>query len=553
MSRVLAPGVRVHLSQLTSAAGRWAERRAIAIIVAAALVLRVVAVIFRGPSAMDWDGANFIRTAQNLLAGHGYIGLRGSINVVHAPLYPLLIAALTFVTRNAEESALILAIATGVLFPVVIYVLAKRVFDEKTGIIAAIIVAFHPIMIGLSLQLLADQLAFVLEFAGLAVFFRWLERKRASDLVITGGLIGLAYLARPEAIIDIAIACAALIALGWRDWRRTAGSLLWLCVPFALLMAPYVAFLTNATGHFLWEGKSPVNYAIGVRIAGGMNYIDAADGLGPGGTEAGAELGEGYFVTSRNEPRPSIADRVRFAVRVAPSHIVEIARTLLSFHYGTPLALILAVIGVVSGLRGARAVACAILLASAVGKFVALLSVAHFWERYAAPFAPYMSVFIAAGIVVCASALVRRRTALGRPALRTAAYGLALVALLGAYAATLRDIRSQNEDSRPLAAAGRWIAANDPSARTIMAVTPLVAYYAGDVWNALPAATSANAATYVRKKAPDLVVLEPRDADRTYLAQWRQSGIPGGAQLIYQSPGDPANAIQVYRLSSKPA
>jgi 4-amino-4-deoxy-L-arabinose transferase-like glycosyltransferase len=548
MSRVLALGARIQVARIASAAGSWAERRNVAVIAAVALLLRFAALIVRGPSAMDWDGANFIRTAQNLLAGHGYDGIRGTINVVHAPLYPLLIAALTVVTRNAEESALILSIAAGALFPVVIYILAKRAFDERTGIIAAIIVAIHPVMIGLSLQLLADQLAFVLEFAGLAVFLRWLDRKRMPDLAITGALVGLAYLARPEAIIDIVVAAAALIALGWRNWRRTAGSLLWLCVPFVLLMAPYVAFLTNATGHLMWEGKSPVNYAIGVRIKGGMNYIEAANGLAPGETEAGAELGDGYFFTHRNEPRASVTDRVRFAVQVVPTHAAQLARTLVSLHYGTPIALMLAVIGIVSGLRSGRAVGCTILLAGGLGKFVALLSVAHFWDRYAAPFAPYMSIFAAAGIVVCSAALVRRWPALTRPPFRTFAYALVAVALLGTYAVTLRDLRAQTEDSRPLAAAGNWIAANDPSARTIMAVTPLVAYYAGIVWNALPSATSAEAAKYVRKKAPDLIVLEPHDADRSYLPDWRRSGIPGGATLVYESPGDPARAIQVYRL-----
>ncbi len=551
MSSTAEPLTRSNPSREASSARALRVDVRIIGIVVAALILRIGAFIFRGPSAMDWDGSNFIRTAQSLLAGHGYIGIRGTINIVHAPLYPLLIAALTVLTRNAEESALIISLVAGAIFPAIVYLVAKRAFNERTGIIAAIIVAVHPIMIWLSLQLLADQLAFALEFAGLAVLLRWLEQKRAIDLAAAGAFLGLAYLARPEAVLDLAIAGATLVALLWRSPQRTAGSLLWLCVPFVLLVAPYVAFLTNATGHLLFEGKSPVNYAIGVRIVDGMNYIEAADGIGPRGQEVGAELGDGFYVTHRNEPRPSVGDRLRFAVRVAPMHVGDIAKTLVSRHYGTPIFLLLAIVGVISGLRSPRAVACGIVFAGAVGKFIALATVAHFWERYATPFVPYMSIFGAAGVAVCVAAAARRWPVAARPAFQRGAVALVAVFALGLYAVTLRDIRADSDDSRPLAAAGRWIAANEPSARVIMAVTPLVAYYAGDAWNALPWATSAEAMRYVRNKRPDLVVLEPHEPDRPYLAAWRRTGIPGGADLLYQSPGDPTRAVQVYQLHEK--
>lgn len=81
-----------------------------------------------------------------------------------------------------------------------------------------------------------------------------------------------------------------------------------------------------------------------------------------------------------------------------------------------------------------------------------------------------------------------------------------------------------------------------------MAISPLVAYYAGDSWNPLPEASSALAARYVRAKHPDLVVLEPRDADRFYLAAWRSDGIPLPADLLYRTPGASSRAVQVYRL-----
>ena len=527
--------------------GRLAEVR-VAGIVLAALCVRVLALIAQGPNAMDWDGADMIRTAQNLLSGHGYIGIRGAVDAIHAPLYPLLIAGLTFVIHDAERSAVVVTLIVGALFPAVVYAVAKRAFDERIALVAAVIVAVHPVTTWLSLQLLADQLAFVLEFAGIALLLRWLDDQRHGDLVGTGVLFGLAYLARPEAIIDVAVAGAVVLTVRRRAPRHVAMRLSCVLIAFALLSAPYAVFLSNVTGQVSLEGKTPVNYAIGVRIERGMNYVEAADGLGPDLQEDGVELGDGLYFTHPDVPHPSFDDRVRFALRAAPAHVVDIARTLASRHYGTPLFCVFCLIGIASGLRGPRAIASFVLLACALGKFVALLSVAHFWDRYAAPFVPFMAIFGAAGIVVCGSLVVRRWPMLTRPAPRAAVAVLTGLLVLGIIAGSVRELRANVEDPRPLAAAGRWIAANEPSERRIMAVTPLVAYYAGDVWNPLPWSTSAVAARYVRRKDPDLVVLEARDPDRPYLAEWRRNGIPLHAQLVYRSPGDGSRAVAVYRL-----
>lgn len=417
--------------------------------------LRILAFLGQGPAAMDWDGTEFIRAAQNLLAGHGLIGIRGTPDVAHGPLYSLLIAALAAVTRNAEGSALAISLVAGALFPVVVYFVAKQAFDRRTGILAGIVVAIHPMMIWLSLQLVADQLAFTLEFAGVFTLLRWVQTRHRSDLAITGALIGLAYLTRPETAIDLAIAAVVLVALERRAPKRAATLLVTLIVPFFVLAAPCVAFVSQATGQFMLEGKTAVNYAIGVRIQRGMSYIEAADGLGPNLEEAGPELGSGYYARPAADPTPSIADRIRFVIRAVHAHAGEVAGTLLSRHYGTPLFFVFVIVGVVAGLRSRRTVASIVILAGAVGKFAALASVAHFWDRYAAPFAPYMAIFGAAGIVVAANAAVRRWPALGRRPLPTVATLLAFVLAAGIFATTVRELRAEADDPRPLAAAGQ--------------------------------------------------------------------------------------------------
>lgn len=135
---------------------------------------------------MAWDGANFIRTAQNLWAGQGYVGLRGSINVVHAPLYPLLIAALLPLVHDGERAGLLISVIAGSVFAGLVYGVTTRAFDARTGLLAGAIVAVHPVLVALSLDVLADQLALTLEFTGLYFLFQWLDRRRPIELAGCG-------------------------------------------------------------------------------------------------------------------------------------------------------------------------------------------------------------------------------------------------------------------------------------------------------------------------------------------------------------------------------
>lgn len=318
-------------------------------------------------------------------------------------------------------------------------------------------------------------------------------------------------------------------------------------------MTPYVVFLTLVTGHVRLEAKSAVNYAIGARIQQGMGYVEAADGVGPSLQEVGAELGDGYWYIHRNVPDPSLHERLAFALRAAPLQLREIAKAILSRHYGTPIMLVVVLIGVARAVhnRHSALVRNAILLAVLAAHIVALASVAHFWPRYAAPFAPFMAIWGAAGMVLCADVAIKYAPWLLQWPARAVATSV-FAALVGAISiATIRELRANAEDPRPLAATGHTIAQHDPQAHTIMSVSPLVAYYAGDVWNALPWGTSNQAAAYLRLKRPDLVVLEPRGADRPYLAEWRRHGIPGvDVPVAYMSPGAPDVAILVYDLNA---
>lgn len=533
-------------------AGRFASGvidRPIGAIAVGALVVRVAALVLQGPTTMSGDGDMFVRTAHNLLAGHGYLGMHGTIDWDHAPLYPLLIAAGMAIARNGQACALAISIVAGALLCVPVYGLGRRIFDARAGALAAGIVAIHPALIDLSLQVEADQLGLTLELTGLYFLMRWLDEERGRDLALCGIAAGLAYLAREEALMVAAIAAAYVCARQCATPVRLARSLALVLLPCALLVTPYAAFLTRVTGHVRLEAKSAINYAIGVRMQRGMNYGEAADGLGPNLQEVGAELGGGYYAIHPDARDPSLPERLAFAAPAEPQHLADLLSWLRSLRYGSPLMLVAAVLGVGVALRRRRsAVRGGVLLAGLAGNFVALASVEQFWDRYATPYAPYVSVFAAAGFVLAAHELARRAPlAVPAKAARLGAALLGAAIVLGSFAATVKDLRANATDPRPAMDAAAWIDAHEPGPRTIASVSGDVPYYAGDTAIALPYATSARTLAYLRRKRPDLIVLEPPDVARPYLAAWRAHGIPDPrARLGYTSSGPAARAIEVY-------
>jgi hypothetical protein len=71
-------------------------------ILAVGFTLRLVAVVsFTGP--IDPEGAEYARIAENLVAGHGYVGIATpGTQLIFPPLFPFMIAAVSLVTGQAE-------------------------------------------------------------------------------------------------------------------------------------------------------------------------------------------------------------------------------------------------------------------------------------------------------------------------------------------------------------------------------------------------------------------------------------------------------------------
>lgn len=522
-----------------------------------ALIVRVGWLLWHGPSEITWDGADYARAAANLIAGHGYVGIRGTTMFVFPPLYPLTIAALLPLSSDAEHAGLNVSLLSGAAFVFPIFGIAATLYGRRVGMTAAVIAACLPFAVQLSTVVLADMLFLTLAATGIHYLLRVTAERRIADAIACGVSLALAYLARPEGVLFWCLAIAVALApvvVRPAEWRRNTGLALAIIVPFAALAAPYVTFLSVNAGHLRIEGKSLLNLDIGLRMQRGMSYTVAADAIDGNLVQVGPELAQDYYFEPAGRARPDMRTVLAFGMQNMVRHVREITHVATSRLCGTVLLLLLAAFGFVAGpWTRRRASGQAILLAYGVIVAVSLGSVYHFWDRYFVGFVPLLIVWAANGV----DAVVRMpRARLALPWVNLAAPALAgvfLIALLFSNKARFLD------DAASLAErdAGMWLSQHGGAGARILSISDQAVFYAAGTWSMLPYAPDAGAALrYVQKEQPNFVVLDGDYAnERPYIIAWLTSGIPDArARRVYagSEPGVAPIAIVQWTRDARP-
>ena len=519
------------------------------VFVAGALVLRVAWMLHHGRGEITWDGAEYARTAQNLFAGHGYVGIRGHEIFVFPPLYPLAIAALLPFTHDGELAGTIVSLVAGALLVLPAFDLAAN-YSRRAGYAAAGLAAVLPFTVELSTAVLSDAFFLTLTTTGLALLARTVRDRRPVTAALCGAAFTAAYLTRPEGVLFEALAVAAVIvAAGVRAVRpaRAAILLFALIVPFVVAATPYVWFLSSHAGHLRIEGKSVLNLDIGLRMSRGMSYAVAADAIDSDLRQAGPELADDYYLDPPGRRAPPLRTVVAFGLANTLRHVPEILGIVKSRTIGGPLLVVLVLLGFACGPWMRRRLAFeAILLGYAAAVVLSLASVFHFWERYFMGFVPLLLTWGGRGIDVVMQWAER---ALPRVQAAAAAIPVATALIL---LAALFSIRSGFTDDAPTPIereAGSWLAGHGGAGATLLSISDQAVYYAGGVWVMLPTVPDdATALRYVVLRRPDYVILDREyAAERPYVTEWLDRGIPDSRAREVYALGDAAHrTLAVY-------
>lgn len=211
--------------------------RLLLLLVVAGIVVRVVAMWGANEANVTPDGARFMNIARSIERGHGFStpeAWPAWMNPERLPMpetfkepgYPYAMVALHTVTGSLFRAGQIVSLVAGVLIPLLLYVLVRRL-DTDRGVawVAAFLAAFSPLMIQQSVYVMAESL-FVALLLGAFVLAarppRWPGAARAPWQALgAGALFGAAFLVRGQALL--AAPALALLLVRQRGAERGFG------------------------------------------------------------------------------------------------------------------------------------------------------------------------------------------------------------------------------------------------------------------------------------------------------------------------------------------
>ncbi len=231
-----------------------------------ALALRIAAAA--NTAVINHDGARFTMSARAMLAGDWDAAL--NVEPRMPPLYPLAIAALSFLTGSLGLAGVVISVLCGTLLVVPIYLLARAMWDDRVAFLTGLVVAILPDLALTSGDVWTEPLFLLCFFGSIAAIWFAAERPSIGLHALAGLLGGLAVNTRPEGLYTLAAilgwgAIAAWIHRRERRAVRIWGPVLAAAVWIALIL-PYSIWIHSRFG--FW---SPTSNQFAVKMLGKPN------------------------------------------------------------------------------------------------------------------------------------------------------------------------------------------------------------------------------------------------------------------------------------------
>ncbi|MFZ3072809.1 MAG: glycosyltransferase family 39 protein [Thermodesulfobacteriota bacterium] len=201
------------------------------------------------------DSVEYIRLAKAFASGD----YMGALDVRRPPLYPVLIGLASFVAPDFELAGRLVSLVFGVLTVAMVYLLSRRVFNEKTALIASAFAAVHPYMLRYSGDVLTETLYYFLVASVAFLGLKAVIEKSLLFMFLAGIAGAFAYMTKPAGLI--ALMAITLFAAFERPGRIIAERrqrlilLFSLWAIFIIMALPYLIFIYRATGAVEITGK----------------------------------------------------------------------------------------------------------------------------------------------------------------------------------------------------------------------------------------------------------------------------------------------------------
>lgn len=242
-----------------------------AAIVLVALLLRVAVIAADSGYRPTDDAFEYDHYGRSIAAGEGFgrsgYLLHGGPAAIRGPSYPLLLGAVYAVSGDSRNAARVVDAFLGALAVLLVYLIAKRIWGRRTGLLASGFAAVFPPLVLLSRDLVSESLFIALELAAVLCVLNF--RRSGRDwrwALAAGALCGLATLTRNTGFVLL-----LPIAVGLLGGRETplASSLpaaAAMVAAFLVVITPWLIRDEAAFGRFV-----PVTTSGGIALAGTYN------------------------------------------------------------------------------------------------------------------------------------------------------------------------------------------------------------------------------------------------------------------------------------------
>lgn len=556
----------------------------LALIVAASLAVRVAALVYWRTGAIESEGAEYARIAENLRHGVGYVGLATpGPEVNFPPLFPLLIAGTSFATHNYEWAGRLVSLLLGALLPLPVFGIASRLFNRGVGFIAAMLSLLHPLLVHLSFTVFSEGPFFTMLLSAVYIVVRALNQSSTRLWLLAGGAFGLSYLLRAEASAVFGIAVVFALTTSETDRTAKCKRAISAIVVFLAFALPELIFIYRSTGKVRLEGKSAIFLYAGRRTSaaettpgwyesvGGRHEVASSEPNVPSwrtwqekwafyGIDAhleGMGMAMRSFAEENRETQLTLKDLFLIGKGVGRNLPVMFQR-LSSDWLGAPLLPALALLGALRRpWRGLQAPSRLFLILLATVPFGATaFALSPNDPRYCFVFVPLLCIWAANGLYEVglwtkSSAVAAGWSVLARPMVSLwiipGLLGLAVIISPVKAVTRLGPFRESAPSSRIDKELGLWIEQQQNHPVRIMDLQLPLAYHAGAQFSNFPYCSGELALRYLDAAQVDYVVLRRGEDFTRYYEDWLTRGIPDHrAELLRLSSGADAKFV-VYR------
>lgn len=178
------------------------------------------------------------------------------------PLYVYALAGVLKIAGTSYVSGRLLPLICSILTGILIFLIARALFDEKVGLLSSVIYLMMPLELFNSVIVKTQPLVILLTCLSFYFVIRFLQHGKTSWLMIAGAFASMGFFVRESALI-IPLAVLGLLVIVHR------GRVLELCKALALFFAGYAAvpllilgYYANyvSYGQLLTSGLSPIGF-----------------------------------------------------------------------------------------------------------------------------------------------------------------------------------------------------------------------------------------------------------------------------------------------------